>query len=126
MISQNTPTVALIISALLVCPIVIGIVVFSTMNYCKKRQKRKQYNEEDDLLNEEEKQAKQSPDGDGLHDINSINNSNTKMIKGDQSVDLEKAISEIESRHTRDPIQLITPVIPAPTPAPMKEESKEI
>ena len=96
------------------------------MNYCKKRKKRKQYNEEDDLLNEEERQAKQTPDGEGLHDISSINNSNAKMLKGDKSEDLEKAISEIESRHTRDPIQLITPVIPAPTPAPMKEESKEI
>ena len=48
------------------------------------------------------------------------------MIRGDKSEDLEKAISEIESRHTRDPIQLITPVIPAPTPAPIREESKEI
>ena len=50
------------------------------MNYCKKRQKRKKYNEEDDLLNEEERQAKQSPDGDGLNDKSSINNSNAKMI----------------------------------------------
>ena len=72
------------------------------MNYCKKRKKRKQYNEEDDLLNEEERQAKQSPNG--LHDKSSINNSNAKMIKGEKGEDLEKAISEIESRHTRDPI----------------------
>ena len=47
------------------------------------------------------------------------------MIKGEKGEDLEKAISEIESRHTRDPIQLITPVIPEPTPAPIREESKE-
>ena len=46
-VSQNVPTVAVVISALIVCPIMIGIVVQSSMNAWKKYKNKKKYGSED-------------------------------------------------------------------------------
>ena len=40
------------------------------------------------------------------------------MIRGEKSEDLEKEISEVDKKDRREPIELMTPIIPEPTPAP--------
>ena len=63
-------------------------------------------------------QDRQEPGVDGMHDLSEINNSSSKMIRGEKSEDLEKEISEVDKRDRREPIELMTPIIPEPTPAP--------
>ena len=40
--------------------------------------------------------------------------------------DLEKEISDVDKRDRREPIELMTPIIPEPTPAPAPEIVEEL
>ena len=96
----------------------IGIVVQSSLNAWKKYKKKKSYASEGQFNEMEEDQKRQEVGADGMHDLSSINSSNAKMLR---EQDLEEAIHEVEAKNRREPIELMQPVIPAPTPAPVAE-----
>ena len=71
-------------------------------------------------------QDRQEPGEDGMHSLSEINNSSSKMIRGEKREDLEKEISDVDKRDRREPIELMTPIIPEPTPAPAPEIVEEL